>query len=52
MHISKFFKINGVEATNITKNMSQQNFRLFRKQVITLILNTDLAKHIPVYNEF
>lgn len=44
-HASEFFRILSDPDSNFTDKLSNQEFKLFRKRVIGLILATDMAKH-------
>ncbi|KAH3764712.1 cAMP-specific 3',5'-cAMP phosphodiesterase 4 [Pelomyxa schiedti] len=52
MHAARLFQILKQENLNFLKNLSIEQFRLFRKIVITLILSTDMAKHLEIIGEF
>jgi hypothetical protein len=44
-HAAETFRHLCSEASNFTLYMTKQEFRLFRKRVIGMILATDMAKH-------
>ncbi|KAH3766236.1 cAMP-specific 3',5'-cAMP phosphodiesterase 4 [Pelomyxa schiedti] len=52
MHAARLFQLLKQENLNFLKHLSIDQFRLFRKSVITLILSTDMAKHLEVIGEF
>jgi len=45
-HAAELFRILSSECCNFTENFSKEEFKVFRKRVIGLILATDMAKHV------
>jgi hypothetical protein len=45
-HSSELFRILNDEQFNFTEQLSKDEFKLFRKRVIGMILATDMAKHV------
>lgn len=44
-HAAETFRILREDCSNFTEGLTKQEFKLFRKRVIGLILATDMAKH-------
>ena len=45
-HAAELFRILSQEKYNFLKDLSKDEFKIFRKRVIGLILGTDMAKHM------
>lgn len=45
-HAAELFRILNKSDSNFLEMLSQQEFKIFRKRVIGLILATDMAKHV------
>jgi len=44
-HSAELFRILSQDKYNFLKELSKEEFKIFRKRVIGLILGTDMAKH-------
>ena len=44
-HASEMFKLMTEADCNITKNLSREEFKIFRKRAVGMILATDMARH-------
>lgn len=44
-HVSEIFRMLGKSDQNFTVNMSKEDFKIFRKRSLGLILSTDMARH-------
>ena len=45
-HVAELFRILDEDATNLISTLKREEFKIFRKRVIGLILATDMARHV------
>lgn len=51
-HCFLTYQILSKNATNITKNLTKEQYNRFRKTLVTIVLNTDLSKQASILKEF
>jgi len=51
-HTAAFYKILQKSSSNILQNLSEKDYKYFRKLSINLILDTDLTKHFIILSKF
>jgi len=51
-HTASFYKILQKSSSNILQNLSEKDYKYFRKLSINLILDTDLTKHFIILSKF
>lgn len=51
-HTASFYKILQKSSSNILQNLNEKDLKYFRKLSISLILDTDLSKHVTIVNKF